>query len=83
VLRFQGFVALVQAAIAAGESPTEQRRARLAADVGYADQAHLARECRRLSGRAALEYVTHAECHCDDHDHAAAFLPLLGARRTT
>lgn len=31
--------------------------ARLAADAGYADQAHLARECRRLSGRSPAELL--------------------------
>jgi AraC-like DNA-binding protein len=80
VLRFQGFVALVQAAIAGGQSPTEQRMSRLAAEAGYADQAHLARECRRLSGRSPSAYVTGAECSCSEHDHAAAFLPLLRSR---
>jgi AraC-like DNA-binding protein len=42
VLRFQRFLRLA----GAGAAPL----ARLAADAGYADQAHLARECRRLSG---------------------------------
>jgi AraC-like DNA-binding protein len=42
VLRFQRFLALAQR-----DAPT---LARLAADAGYADQAHLARECRELSG---------------------------------
>ena len=77
VLRFQGFVALVQAVIASGRSPSEQGLARLAAEVGYADQAHLARECRRLSGRSPSEYVASAECSCGEHDHAVAFMPRL------
>jgi AraC-like DNA-binding protein len=42
VLRFQRFLAHAQ--------QSEEPLARLAADAGYADQAHLARECRRLSG---------------------------------
>ena len=41
ILRFQRFLAL------AGRS---QDLARLALEAGYADQAHLTRECRRLSG---------------------------------
>jgi AraC-like DNA-binding protein len=45
VLRFQRF--LHRAATPAA-APTPL--ARLAADAGYADQAHLARECRRLTG---------------------------------
>jgi AraC-like DNA-binding protein len=41
VLRFQRFLAAAQ---------TGGSLARLAADAGYADQAHLARDCRRLAG---------------------------------
>jgi AraC-like DNA-binding protein len=41
VLRFQRFLAL---------APDGGSLARLAADAGYADQAHLARDCRRLAG---------------------------------
>ena len=44
ILRFQRFL---QAARALGPG---RHLARLAADVGYADQAHLTRECRELSG---------------------------------
>jgi AraC-like DNA-binding protein len=46
VLRFQRFLHHANAGASAG-APL----ARLAAEVGYADQAHLARECRRLAGR--------------------------------
>jgi AraC-like DNA-binding protein len=42
VLRFQRFLALAR------QGPADL--ARLALDAGYADQAHLTRECRRLSG---------------------------------
>lgn len=80
VLRFQGFVALVQAAIAQGRSPAERRVAWFATVTGYADQAHLARECRRLTGLGALEYVGNAACTCGDHDHSAAYAPVLRAR---
>ncbi len=41
ILRFQRFLALAE---------QRQDLARLALDAGYADQAHLTRECRRLSG---------------------------------
>jgi AraC-like DNA-binding protein len=45
VLRFQRFLAMARSA------PWNQTGlARLAADAGYADQAHLARECRALGG---------------------------------
>ena len=49
VLRFQRFLAL------AGEG---EELARLALAAGYADQAHLTRETRRLAGRTPLELVT-------------------------
>jgi AraC-like DNA-binding protein len=45
VLRFQRFVSRARA-VADGVDGL----ARVAADLGYADQAHLSRECRRLSG---------------------------------
>jgi AraC-like DNA-binding protein len=41
--RFQGFLALA-------ERQPDGSLGRLAAEAGYADQAHLTRECRRLSG---------------------------------
>ncbi|WIX87287.1 helix-turn-helix domain-containing protein [Amycolatopsis sp. DG1A-15b] len=69
-LRFQGFLALAQAG--AG-SP-----AGLAADAGYADQAHLSRECLRLTGLTprALLGGSVEKCACG-HDHSASYLPFL------
>lgn len=49
ILRFQRFLELV---------PTGDDLARLALSAGYADQAHLTRETRRLSGRTPLELVS-------------------------
>ncbi len=46
VQRFQRFLALA-------DSEPETPLVRLAAEAGYADQAHLTRECRRLSGLPA------------------------------
>ena len=48
ILRFQRFLALAQ---------TRTDLARLAFEAGYADQAHLTRECRRLAGRTPAELV--------------------------
>jgi AraC-like DNA-binding protein len=76
-LRFQGFLALAQAgAVAAGGL------AGVAVDVGYADQAHLSRECLRLSGLTPSQLL----CGSDgfgscDHDHSAAYQPFLATRR--
>jgi AraC-like DNA-binding protein len=81
VLRFQGFLALVQQAIARGRAPTDDGLALLAAEAGYADQPHLNRECLRLTGVSPRAFVGQAEqvCACG-HDHAASFTPLLRSR---
>jgi AraC-like DNA-binding protein len=50
VLRFRRLVAQA-GAVAAGESDL----ARLAADLGYADQAHMTRDCLRLSGLTPVQ----------------------------
>jgi AraC-like DNA-binding protein len=81
VLRFQGFLALVQHAIAQGRAPTDGGLAMLAADAGYADQPHLTRECLRLTGLPPRAFLGEVEDHCGcGHDHAAAFTPLLRSR---
>jgi AraC-like DNA-binding protein len=74
-LRFQGYLALAQATRAAS------RVADLAAEVGYADHAHLGRECLRLTGQTPRELLGDAvdRCGCG-HDHAASYGPFLAAR---
>ena len=74
-LRFQGYLALAQAATHGG------RVADLAAEVGYADHAHLGRECLRLTGQTPRELLGDAvdRCGCG-HDHAASYGPFLAAR---
>jgi AraC-like DNA-binding protein len=81
VLRFQGFLALVQSALSQGREPAGDGLAALAADSGYADQAHLTRECVRLTGvtpRTFLRQTTEA-CGCG-HVHEVSFAPLLRYR---
>ncbi len=80
-LRFQGFLALAQA----GAEPSGRRGADglagLAADAGYADQAHLSRECQRISGLTPRQLL-HGDigrCACG-HDHSASYLPFLAGR---
>lgn len=81
-LRFQGFLALAQA----GATPSGRRgtdgMAGLAVDVGYADQAHLTRECRRLTGLSpsALLRGSVDRCACG-HDHSASYGPFLAGRK--
>ena len=81
ILRFQGFLARVQYAIARGRPAADAGLAALAVAAGYADQAHLSRECARITGtspRAFLREITEA-CSCG-HDHAASYGPLLDTR---
>jgi AraC-like DNA-binding protein len=84
MLRFQGFLALVQQAIARGRAPTDDRLARLAVRAGYADQPHLTRECVRLTGVSPRVFLaeTRETCACG-HDHAASFAPVLRAETET
>lgn len=81
MLRFQGFLAQAQYALAQGRSPTEEGLALLAADAGYADQAHLTRECVRLTGVTPRVFLGEVERSCGcGHDHEVSFAPLLGPR---
>jgi AraC-like DNA-binding protein len=82
VLRFQGFLALVQSALSQGREPAGDGLATLAADSGYADQAHLTRECVRLTGVTPRTFVlqTTQACGCG-HVHEVSFAPLLRYRQ--
>ena len=75
-LRFQRFLALAHV-----RSGNGYNLADLAAEAGFADQAHLTRESARLSGftpRALLESI---EEQCGPtHDHSVSFAPLLHGR---
>jgi AraC-like DNA-binding protein len=73
ILRYQRFLALAWTL----ERPSEQL-ARLAAEAGYADQAHLTREAVRLQGRPPRELLRESERRCGcGHDHSASYAPLL------
>ncbi|MGH9210050.1 MAG: DUF6597 domain-containing transcriptional factor [Acidimicrobiales bacterium] len=75
-LRFQGFLARAQAAGMRLPSPDDGGLAGLAAQAGYADHAHLTRECVRLVGLAPRAFLGSSRCGCG-HDHAASYLPFL------
>ncbi|WP_245707869.1 helix-turn-helix domain-containing protein [Pseudonocardia oroxyli] len=80
LLRFRGFTARVQAAVDRGE-PGDL--AGWAVEVGYHDQAHLTRECRRLACVTPGVFLAQYREACggaDDHDHTAAYLPMLRRR---
>jgi AraC-like DNA-binding protein len=78
-LRFQGYLALAQAG--AGRPVADGRVADLAAEAGYADHAHLSRECLRLTGVTPRELLGSGSDRCGcGHDHSASYLPFLAAR---
>ena len=80
-LRFQGFLALAQAGALASGRPGADGMAGLAVDVGYADQAHLSRECLRLTGLTPRQLLggNIDRCSCG-HEHAASYRPFLATR---
>lgn len=78
MLRFQGFLARVQYALSRGKRPEGEGLALLAAEAGYADQAHLTHECVRLTGVTPRVFLreTAEVCGCG-HDHETSYAPLL------
>ena len=83
VLRFQYFLALAQRIFAEGPPDASVASvARLANDAGYAEQAHLSRECRRLTGQTPRTLIDEMMQRCTDHDHAASFEPLTAGHHT-
>jgi AraC-like DNA-binding protein len=83
MLRFQGFLALVQRSIAQGREPTGDGVAHLAQRVGYADQSHLTRECLTLAGVSPRVFIAETRRSCaSGHDHAASHAALLRAERS-
>jgi AraC-like DNA-binding protein len=84
-LRFQGFLALAQAGATATGRRGADGVAGLAVDVGYADQAHLSRECLRLTGLTPRRLLGGSvdgsvdRCACG-HEHSASYQPFLATR---
>ena len=77
VLRFQRFLALVHSG-----GWSSLGLARTAVSLGYADQAHLTRECMRLSGLPPAELIRQSDIHCRGrHDHSPSFRALFGDTR--
>jgi AraC-like DNA-binding protein len=74
VLRFQRFLVLIHSG-----GWSRLGLARTSAALGYADQAHLTRECVYLSGFPPAELIRQTEIHCRGrHDHSPSFRALLG-----
>ncbi len=80
-LRFQGYLALAQAAGAPVGTIRPPTVTDIAAEAGYADHPHLARECHRLTGLTPTQLLRGRvdRCGCD-HDHAASYGPFLAGR---
>jgi len=80
-LRFQGFLALAQAGAMATGRRGADGVAGLAVDAGYADQAHLSRECLRLTGLTPRQLLGGSidRCACG-HEHSASYKPFLATR---
>lgn len=80
-LRFQGFLALVQSGRLRATPRPGDGLATVAAEAGYADQAHLSRECARLAGLPPSAFLGEVagRCACG-HDHSASFIPVLRGR---
>ncbi|HEX6352639.1 AraC family transcriptional regulator [Actinophytocola sp.] len=80
-LRFQGFLALAQAGATASGRRGADGTAGLAVDAGYADQAHLSRECLRLTGLTPRQLLGGDldRCACG-HEHSASYRPFLATR---
>jgi AraC-like DNA-binding protein len=57
VLRFQRFLAVAWAPADAEQRHDRHDLARLAAELGFADQPHLTRECRRLAGTTPAQLL--------------------------
>jgi AraC-like DNA-binding protein len=83
ILRFQGFLALVQQAIAQDHTAADGLGL-LALRAGYADQSHLTRECARLTGVSPRVFIAETQRACArGHDHSASFEPVLLAEAET
>jgi AraC-like DNA-binding protein len=75
ILRFQGFLALTR-----GHHERDVTLARLAADAGYADQAHLSRECSALTGLSPSAFLAELRRTCGaNHEHSPSLAPLRRA----
>ena len=73
-LRFQRFIALAQQRVAGGTTNGEEFLAAMAMRCGYADHAHLTRECRHFSGMPPAVLLARTSRLCTErHDHRAAF----------
>jgi AraC-like DNA-binding protein len=62
-------------------SKVDERLADLAVEHGYADQAHLTSESRRLTGLPPATLIAEMRASCASHDHLASQRTWLAAGR--
>jgi AraC-like DNA-binding protein len=75
ILRFQAFLATAQTGVA-----TPLRLAEMSVAAGYADQAHLTRECTSLAGLPPAQFLAETAVSCGpNHDHDVSFAALRRA----
>lgn len=80
ILRFNGFLALSDTGHGSARNAADMTLAALARLAGYADQAHLSRECSRLSGFTPTAFLEQTRSSCGPtHDHAASSAGLRRA----
>ncbi|HZC26296.1 MAG TPA: DUF6597 domain-containing transcriptional factor [Actinopolymorphaceae bacterium] len=80
-LRMQGYLALAQTAASSDAPVLTGGLADLAAEAGYADHAHLSRECLRLTDLTPRQLLGGRSDRCGcGHDHAASYRPFLAGR---
>jgi AraC-like DNA-binding protein len=61
----------------------DERLADLAVEHGYADQAHLTSESRRLTGLPPATFIAEMRESCASHDHRASLHTWLAAGRAS
>jgi AraC-like DNA-binding protein len=82
VLRFQRFFRLASRP-EIHENDENHNLADIAARAGYADQAHMTREVRRMSGRTASEFVAQAQARAQAQAQTQAQRGLADSFKTT
>jgi AraC-like DNA-binding protein len=76
VLRIQRFLAHAQRNLAVGSRPHGDGLVGMATVNGFADQAHLTRECVRLTGQTPATLLRQIAQSCANHDHSASYASL-------
>lgn len=76
-------IARFQQLLALAHTEVDERLVDLAVEHGYADQAHLTGESRRLTGLTPATFIAEMRESCASHDHRASLRTWLAVGRTT